>query len=166
VNQNASQSDEDKIKGGLLTLRVILIVMLLSQLVVFAVFMRLRSNEQFSTDTEVAGILQHVALAAVLAALGATLLARKFTAHLLGSAESLAQAVQRYLPAVIVPAAVCEGAGFFCLVVLLLGADQRLMVLLWVLTAVLLLTHLPSRTRLSENYNQARESHLISSQRS
>lgn len=145
----------------LIVMYVVFGAVLLGELTFMAVVVGLRFSGFEPEEAQYGGVLPYIATVCAAGSILAAWGIRYILLGKMGRAESLEQAIQPYFCAAIVPLAICDGSTFFALVVLLLEGDFIWMLSLFVVLVSIQLTFFPSRLRLAQAYENARETQKI-----
>lgn len=163
MNAKPTPSDLDAVKLQIRALWIILVGMIGGELMFAAVvFLVLRSGT-FTPSAPSEPAFQtifHAALTGLACvAVIATVVSRTLQPKFLAGAESPRQAAKRLFTARIIPAAIAEVAGIFCLVMILMGGNPATIIPIWIVTLVCLITHFPSTRKLIQAWDASRSPH-------
>lgn len=157
IDENPKKSDQTIIKQKLLALRVVTGSMWAGMFIFLGmtVFLQPTAAVQAGLDSDDIAILQLIGKSLTALAVAAAIVLRMSMTRLIGRAQTLVLAMQRYFVVTLMVFALCEGVAFFCLGVVWAGASPTLMYWLFSLVFVGQLIHYPTYGTLLNAHGRA-----------
>ncbi len=154
INENP---DQVAIKQNLLALRLVTGSMWVGMFIFLGmtVFVQPNAAVQTGLDSDDIAILQLMGKSFTALAVAAAIVLRMSIARLIGRAQTLVLAMQRYFVVTLMVFALCEGVAFFCLGVVWAGASPTLMYWLFSLVFVGQVIHYPTYGTLLNAHGRA-----------
>ena len=151
------EAQQQMVEGRLRTLRVLFLGILSGIVVFLVVVIFLRGRKETPGVAGQEDVLILTAIIFVSLTLLGTIFFRIIQIRLMAAVEGFSQVLQLYFSYSLIGMALCDGAAFLCLVWLLIGVNQVLMLVLFGLTFVGFLMQFPTRNRMVGAIERAEE---------